>query len=99
MATYIPIISLKVKRPYKIERTCERDGNILLHLRGYEEDRQEFINFLLSRSYHQEFRRVKRLNEEKNGETAAMKLKYYGSCCSGSPVSRISGRGFITYLR
>jgi len=73
--------------------------NILLHLRGYEEDSTEFRTLLLPRRYHGEFRRVMRLNRERNGETAAMKLKYYGSHCWGDPIIRISGRGFLTYLR
>jgi len=40
---------------------------------------------------------VMRLNRERNGET--VKLKYYGSHCLGNPIIRISGRGFVTYLR
>jgi len=71
----------------------------MLHLKGYEEDAQEFRTLLLPRSYHREFRRVMRVNRERNGETAVMNLKYYGRHVLGDPIIRISGRGFVTYLR
>ena len=100
MTTYIPIVFLKVQHPFKIERTSELNcGMLMLHLRGYEENAQEFRTFLLPRSYHREFRRVIRLNRERNGETAVMKLKYYGPQFWGDPIIRISDRGFVTYLR
>jgi len=97
---YLPIIHLKEKHLYRIVRTVERDDNILLYLREYE-DTREFISLLLPRSFHQTFKRVKQLNIEMNGETSVLKLKYYGYSCfnSGKPILRISGRGFTTYFR
>jgi len=50
MTPYIPIVLLKRQHPYKIERTSELNCRMLmLHLRGYEEDAQEFHTFLLPR--------------------------------------------------
>jgi hypothetical protein len=70
----------------------------MLILRGYEDPR-EFKSLLLPRSLHPAFRRVELLNKELNGEAAEMKLKYYGcACVSGTPIVRISGKGFSTYL-
>ena len=99
MPAYIPIVALEKNKPYQITRLDEWGNNILLYLRGYEEDAQEIMALLLPTCYHRAFKRVWQLNQERNGETAKMKLKYYGTDFWGSrPIIRISGRGFVKYL-
>jgi hypothetical protein len=97
MSQYIPITLLEVKHPYKIEGVCDEDGMIMLRLRGYEKDAQEFRTFLPMR-YHETFRRIVSWNlEDNNGEMAPKKLEYYGSI-GDKPVIKISGRSLLALL-
>jgi len=100
MTAYIPILCPKKEEPYQITRLSEWGDNILLYLRGYGDQQQEIMSLLLPTCYHPEFKRVWQLNHERNGETAKMKLKYYGTdVWGGRPIIRIFGRGFVKYLR
>ena len=43
MAANVPIVVLQKNKPYQITRFNEWGDNILLYLRGYEEDAQEIV--------------------------------------------------------
>ena len=99
MPAYVPILALRKNKLLQSTRLNEWGDIILLYLRGYEEDAQQIMSLLLPTCYHRAFKRVWQLNQERNGETAKMKLKYYGTDFWGSrPIIRISGRGFVKYL-
>jgi len=67
---YRSLEQLEVQRPYKIVRSEERrDGNILLFLRGGEEE-GEFMSLLLPQTLIPAFQDAKSLNVEKHGEAA-----------------------------
>jgi hypothetical protein len=90
---------LAENRPYRIVDWYEVQNTIMLILRGYEDPR-EFKSLLIHRSVNPAFRRLNLLNKQLNGEGAAMKLKYFGlSHHSVTPIIRISGNGFSSYLR
>jgi hypothetical protein len=99
MTVYVPILALQKNKPYQVTRLNEWGDNIQLYLRGYEEDTQEIMSLLLPTCYHRSFKRLWQLNQKRNGETAKMKLKYYGTdVWGGRPIIRISGREFVKYL-
>jgi len=99
MPAYVPILALRKNKLLQSTRLNEWGDIILLYLRGYEEDAQQIMSLLLPTCYHRAFKRVWQLNQERNGETAKMKLKYYWTDFWGSrPIIRISGRGFVKYL-
>jgi len=91
---YRSLRQLEVQRPYTIVRSEEmRDGNILLFLRGS-------LSLLLSQTLVPAFQDAKRLNVEKHGEAAKLKLKFYGytNFDGGNRIIKISGKGFTRYL-
>jgi hypothetical protein len=80
---------------YRIERIVDKEDNILLHLREYDNP-QQIMTFLLPRHLHPAFRCAQKINTKRSGEAAIMHLKYYGCTChdGGEPIIRISGRKF-----
>jgi len=96
---YHSLGQLEVQRPEKIVRSEERRaGNILLFLRGGEEE-GEFVSFTPS-NIDSGVSRCETPERRKTRRGCQIKVKIYGytNFDGGNRIIRISGKGFTRYL-